>query len=220
MQVSPVFGLFSLLLQLHEYFTSRYIYLPIYSEGEEWQQLRSAVSRGILKPSALVSHVDSMHQVVLDFIDKMKISQRQDGVVADIETELYKWALECKYWVGLLPGGLLNAPISELPYTRWPLSKWSHPTLYPMISLFAIFLLNDPFFWLFSATRSFKFSQSCYKNGILVICFGSFPSFLLKFSLFGISCSKWLLFYGFLPQWPPFCYNLYWMTPFFKLCIE
>ena len=65
--------------------------------------MRSAISKGILKPNALVSHVPSMHQVVLDFIDKMKMSRRQDGVVADFETEIYKWAMECKYWIGMEP---------------------------------------------------------------------------------------------------------------------
>ena len=68
------------------------------SEGEKWQELRSAVSKGILKPSALVSHVDSMHEVAMEFIDKMKTIRREDGVIPNIEKELIKWAMECKYW--------------------------------------------------------------------------------------------------------------------------
>ncbi|XP_072048809.1 1,25-dihydroxyvitamin D(3) 24-hydroxylase, mitochondrial-like [Amphiura filiformis] len=64
------------------------------SEGETWQKLRSAVSPGISKPSAIVSHVGSMHEVALDLINKLRSIRKPDGVIPDIETELYKWAVE------------------------------------------------------------------------------------------------------------------------------
>ncbi len=67
------------------------------SQEETWHKLRSAVSKGILKPSALVSHVDSMHEVVLDFIEKVRTIRRPDGIIPGIEVELFKWALECEY---------------------------------------------------------------------------------------------------------------------------
>ncbi|XP_072049593.1 1,25-dihydroxyvitamin D(3) 24-hydroxylase, mitochondrial-like [Amphiura filiformis] len=64
------------------------------SERETWQKLRSAVSPGILRPSALVSHVGSMHEVALDLINKLRSIRKPDGVIPDIETELFKWAME------------------------------------------------------------------------------------------------------------------------------
>ncbi|XP_072048811.1 1,25-dihydroxyvitamin D(3) 24-hydroxylase, mitochondrial-like [Amphiura filiformis] len=63
-------------------------------EGETWQKLRSAISPGILKPSALVSHVGSMHEVAVDLTNKLRSIQKPDGVIPDIETELYKWSME------------------------------------------------------------------------------------------------------------------------------
>lgn len=64
------------------------------SEGEDWNTYRNAVSKGILKPSALASHVTSMHEVALEFVQKVKSTRRPDGVMPDIENELYKWSLE------------------------------------------------------------------------------------------------------------------------------
>ncbi|XP_072049592.1 1,25-dihydroxyvitamin D(3) 24-hydroxylase, mitochondrial-like [Amphiura filiformis] len=66
----------------------------ITSEHETWQRLRSAVSKGILKPGVLVSHVGSMHEVTLDLINKLRSIRKPDGVIPDIETELFKWAME------------------------------------------------------------------------------------------------------------------------------
>ena len=68
----------------------------LYSDGEEWHRLRSALSQGILRPNVVAKHVGNMHDIVLEYIDKMKLIRRPDGVIPDIEVELYKWAMECK----------------------------------------------------------------------------------------------------------------------------
>ncbi|XP_072024767.1 1,25-dihydroxyvitamin D(3) 24-hydroxylase, mitochondrial-like [Amphiura filiformis] len=63
-------------------------------DGEDWQRLRSAVSKGILRPNVVAKHVGNMHNIALEFVDKVRDVRRSDGVIPDIETELYKWAME------------------------------------------------------------------------------------------------------------------------------
>lgn len=83
------------------------------SEGEAWATLRSALSKGILKPTALAPHVDSMHEVALDFVAKLKSIRRPDGVIPDIETELYKWSMECKCLLTANPDSLLTITLDQ-----------------------------------------------------------------------------------------------------------
>ena len=62
--------------------------------------MRGALSKGILRPKEVASYVNTMHDVSLMLVDKIRqIRQtgRDENMVEDIETELWKWAMECRY---------------------------------------------------------------------------------------------------------------------------
>ena len=117
---------------------------------------------------------------------------------------------------------LSTDPLFELPFTQWPPFKMLKPhTQWP--SLFEFIYLMTPCFGCFLLLNHSHFSTSCYKNCILVICFGIFVHIYIH-----LSCLAYLALNGpysmnFYPmtcictEWPRFKKNVYWMTPFFEV---
>ena len=67
-------------------------------QGKEWHDLRSKTQKHLLKPKAVQAYLDPMQDVARDFINKILQTRNDKKEVPDFLEELYKWALECKYY--------------------------------------------------------------------------------------------------------------------------
>ncbi|KAK3536975.1 hypothetical protein QTP86_029304, partial [Hemibagrus guttatus] len=65
-------------------------------EGEEWQKVRSLLSKHMLRPKSVEAYDSTLNTVVTDLITKLKVHTQQDrhGVVSDIAAEFYRFGLE------------------------------------------------------------------------------------------------------------------------------
>ncbi|KAG7318746.1 hypothetical protein KOW79_017220 [Hemibagrus wyckioides] len=66
------------------------------SEGEEWQKVRSLLSKHMLRPKSVEAYDSTLNTVVTDLITKLQLHTQQDrhGVVSDIAAEFYRFGLE------------------------------------------------------------------------------------------------------------------------------
>ncbi|XP_072024768.1 25-hydroxyvitamin D-1 alpha hydroxylase, mitochondrial-like [Amphiura filiformis] len=73
-------------------------YGVVMEDGQRWAKMRGSLGKGILRPKEIAGHVDTMHDVSRMLIDKIRKLRITEGdgknMVEDIETELYKWAME------------------------------------------------------------------------------------------------------------------------------
>ncbi|MPC09214.1 putative cytochrome P450 301a1, mitochondrial [Portunus trituberculatus] len=66
--------------------------------GDEWWRVRSRVQTPMLRSKNVSSYLPEVDQVTLTFVERMASLQKQHGEMPkDFQTELYKWALECKF---------------------------------------------------------------------------------------------------------------------------
>ncbi|KAG7167089.1 cytochrome P450 301a1-like 1, partial [Homarus americanus] len=71
--------------------------------GEEWWRVRSRVQTPMMKIKNVNAYLTRMDEVTLVFMDRIAALQEQFGEMpSDFQFELYKWALECKYYCTVL----------------------------------------------------------------------------------------------------------------------
>lgn len=64
-------------------------------QGEIWFKMRSKVNPVMLQPKVVNSYIGNVDQVAIDFLDKMKTIQEENGEMpSNFGTELNHWALE------------------------------------------------------------------------------------------------------------------------------
>lgn len=68
----------------------------VFSEGEEWQAVRSLLGKHMLRPKAVEAYDKTLNSVVSDLITKLRLSTRPQGLVTDIASEFYRFGLEGK----------------------------------------------------------------------------------------------------------------------------
>lgn len=66
------------------------------AEGEEWQEVRSLLSKHMLRPRSVEAYDHTLNTVVSDLITKLTLRKQQHthGVVTDIAAEFYRFGLE------------------------------------------------------------------------------------------------------------------------------
>ncbi|NXA43345.1 CP27B protein, partial [Eudromia elegans] len=66
------------------------------SEGEEWQRLRSLLSRHLLRPRAAQAYAGALGAVVTDLLRRLQHQRDRhpQHLVPDVATEFYKFGLE------------------------------------------------------------------------------------------------------------------------------
>lgn len=76
--------------------------ISFYSEGEEWQNVRSLLAKHMLRPKSVEMYDGPLNSVVSDLINKLKLrlQHNANGVVTDIAREFYRFGLEgmSSYW--------------------------------------------------------------------------------------------------------------------------
>ena len=50
----------------------------------------------MLRPKEVQAYIPGMDEVAEDFINRLAAVQNQDGRIDQLETEMFKWAMECK----------------------------------------------------------------------------------------------------------------------------
>ena len=72
--------------------------LSLFSEGEEWQSVRSLLGKHMLRPKAVEAYDGTLNGVVTDLVHKLRARKQQNprGVISDISAEFYRFGLEGK----------------------------------------------------------------------------------------------------------------------------
>ena len=75
--------------------------LTLFSEGEEWQAVRTLLGKHILHPKAVEAYDTTLNAVVDDLIVKLRRSRHQNpcGLVPNISSEFYLFGLEGKTYL-------------------------------------------------------------------------------------------------------------------------
>nr|XP_033818674.1 1,25-dihydroxyvitamin D(3) 24-hydroxylase, mitochondrial [Geotrypetes seraphini] len=63
-------------------------------EGEEWQRVRSAFQKKLMKPTEVVKLDKKINEVLVDFMQRMDSLCDKNGRIADLTCELNKWSFE------------------------------------------------------------------------------------------------------------------------------
>lgn len=66
----------------------------VFSEGEEWQEVRSLLAKHMLRPKAVEAYDQILNGVVSDLIAKLRLRRHPEGLVTDIAKEFYYFGLE------------------------------------------------------------------------------------------------------------------------------
>ncbi|XP_013393784.1 cytochrome P450 10-like [Lingula anatina] len=65
------------------------------SQGEEWHQMRTIMSKKILPPREVLAYCQDMSMVAQDFAEHLnRVKDKETGEVENLEHEIFKWALE------------------------------------------------------------------------------------------------------------------------------
>ncbi|XP_045151416.1 1,25-dihydroxyvitamin D(3) 24-hydroxylase, mitochondrial [Echinops telfairi] len=73
-------------------------------EGEDWQRVRSAFQKKLMKPVEIMKLDKKINEVLADFVCRLDELCDARGHVEDLYSELNKWSFESK--LGFQPGGL------------------------------------------------------------------------------------------------------------------
>lgn len=88
------------MVYLHIFSRTQYIYslvlYELHRDGQEWQRMRSVVDKPMMKIKTVESYADSFNIVAAEFLDRLASIRGPDGVVENIDVELFNWSLECK----------------------------------------------------------------------------------------------------------------------------
>ncbi|XP_078365225.1 cytochrome P450 10-like [Oculina patagonica] len=63
-------------------------------QGEEWFKVRRILNMKMLKPKVIGEYSQQLSDVITDLLSRMKQTRDGDGVVPNIQQELFKWSLE------------------------------------------------------------------------------------------------------------------------------
>lgn len=66
-------------------------------QGEEWHRYRTAVSKHMLKLPAIGQFSKPVDAVCEDFVERLSRIKDNKGEVNALQTEIFKWAMECMY---------------------------------------------------------------------------------------------------------------------------
>jgi len=71
-----------------------------FSQDEEWYRPRVKMAKKMLRPKELAEYIQPMNDVADDFIKRAKRLSSLSSVstVPNLEMELFKWSLECKFF--------------------------------------------------------------------------------------------------------------------------
>ena len=62
-----------------------------------WHKHRSALGKRISRPAEISRYIVEMNDVITNLVGKMRLTRQPDMVVPNLDEELFKWAMECKY---------------------------------------------------------------------------------------------------------------------------
>ena len=65
-------------------------------QGEEWHRHRTVLSKKLLRPKEVHEYIAPMNVVGNDFMKRLEKLRQPDGVVPNLEHEVFKWAMECR----------------------------------------------------------------------------------------------------------------------------
>ena len=68
----------------------------LFRQGEEWYRHRTVLSKKLLKPKEVIAHVPSMDEVGTDFMKELHKIRPSDGIIENLEYQIFKWSMECK----------------------------------------------------------------------------------------------------------------------------
>ena len=69
----------------------------VFSNGEEWYRLRSAVQQNLMRPKAIEVYLPIVTEIADEFIERVKEIMDDSGHVPDLRNEISKWNIECKF---------------------------------------------------------------------------------------------------------------------------
>ncbi|XP_067682519.1 1,25-dihydroxyvitamin D(3) 24-hydroxylase, mitochondrial-like [Haliotis asinina] len=64
------------------------------ADSEDWQRMRSVVDKPLLKIKTVESYADVFNTIITEFLDRLARLRGPDGVVENIDVELFNWSLE------------------------------------------------------------------------------------------------------------------------------
>src|SRR6218665_840580 len=92
-------------------------------QGEEWYRIRAVVSKKMLRPYEVFKHVGPMDETAADFVQHIERKRQDDGSIPDLEHEIFKWALECKFYhfsTTIISTNIASIPPSPIPPSPIP----------------------------------------------------------------------------------------------------
>jgi uncharacterized protein YpbB len=74
----------------------------IFSNGEEWYKLRSAVRQMMLRKKEVHHYLPLVQEVATDFVKHVIRKRDKNGEIENLFDEVSKWSQECKYFSAYL----------------------------------------------------------------------------------------------------------------------
>lgn len=76
-------------------------FYPNPSEGKEWHRARRTIGRKIMPPREVAKFTGVINEIVTDMVERLRFVRdtkgEGDGVVPELQNEMYKWSMECEY---------------------------------------------------------------------------------------------------------------------------
>ena len=67
-----------------------------YRHGEEWYKVRRILNMKMLKPKVIGEYAQGLNEVSSDLLSRLKQTRDDEGLIPNIQDELFKWSLECE----------------------------------------------------------------------------------------------------------------------------
>ncbi|XP_064599609.1 uncharacterized protein LOC135466162 [Liolophura sinensis] len=64
------------------------------SDGEAWHRMRKVIDKPMLRIKDVAGYADDVNEVVTDFLERLGEIRQGDGLIPDLERELFNWSLE------------------------------------------------------------------------------------------------------------------------------
>lgn len=74
----------------------------MFSNGEEWYRLRSAVRQMMLRRKEVHYYLPLVQEVATDFVKQVIRKRDKNGEIENLLDEVAKWSQECKYFSAYL----------------------------------------------------------------------------------------------------------------------
>lgn len=69
------------------------------SVGPEWHKMRQSTAKHTLRPKTVAEYTGILNGVSDLFVNRLRFLRNNEGSVAQLSSELSKWALECKWLI-------------------------------------------------------------------------------------------------------------------------